>query len=232
LKIPLMMLVPARGGSKRLPNKNIKNLGGRTLIKRVADVVKLSKINGPLILSTDSKLIADEGLKEGMQVPFMRPDNISTDKSPTIDAVIHALDWFKNKNGTDPEMVMILQPTSPFRNEKMLTEALECLQSRKNIDSVISMSPLKLSTNHIYNINTESYAEPISLEDINKVYFPNGAVYLTRTKALRRDHSLFAGKIYPLITDLIRSIDVDNAYDWMVAESLLKTLEKNLPSPR
>tara|TARA_A100001037_G_C15154209_1_gene642656 strand:+ start:16082 stop:16771 length:690 start_codon:yes stop_codon:yes gene_type:complete len=227
MNIPLMILVPARGGSKRLPNKNLRELGGCSLIKRVADVVNRSGIDAPVILSTDSKLIAEEGLKEGMQVPFFRPENISEDKSPTIDVVIHALDWFKNKNGHDPDKVMLLQPTSPFRSKKMLIEALECLKSREDIESVISMSAMEISSSEIYNLSMSGHAVKICEKDSKPFYIPNGAIYLTRTKALRREHSLFAEPIHPLVTDPLRSIDIDTSYDWKMAELLESYLENN-----
>ena len=110
-----LIVVPARGGSKRWPGKNLKALDGRSLISRVAEAIMEAGLKARSILTTDDAMIAAEGRRVGLEVPFLRPAAISADTSTTVDVVLHALDWYKKTNGVDPRNVVVLQPTSPLR---------------------------------------------------------------------------------------------------------------------
>jgi len=223
----LLILVPARGGSKRLPGKNLKQLGGKSLIAHTADAVMQSKLSAPILLSTDDPAIAVEGQQVGMLVPFMRPEELSDDDASTADVVIHALNWYRGEHGTDPDTVMVLQPTSPFRGGNILRAAVEMLARRTDVDSIVAMTAIGLPANKIFFAEEDGCAIPVNPETRRPVYQPNGALYLTRSHRLREEGTLYAGTILPFVSEPLRGFDIDTAEDWRLAEALLAS---GLPS--
>lgn len=218
---PLLILVPARGGSKRLARKNVRPLAGRSLIAWTADAIAESGLDAPILLTTDDDAIAAEGERAGMQVPFRRPADIAGDAAPTIDAVLHGLDWFRDEHGGEPETVMVLQPTSPLRGGSILRTAVERLEERPDIDSVVAMTAVGLPANHVYVADANGFARAISDDRRYPVYTPNGALYLARTEKVRAERTLYAGTVLPLVLDPARAIDIDTEEDWRLAEAVL-----------
>jgi CMP-N-acetylneuraminic acid synthetase len=218
----LLIVVPARGGSKRLPQKNLRALGGKSLLAHTAEAIAASGIAAPVLLSTDDDAIAAEARRIGWRVPFRRPAELSTDAAATVSAVLHALDWYHDENGNDPAAVMILQPTSPFRGGACLKAAVAALARRPDVDSVIAMTALHLPPARLFAAGDNGIAHPLGADDGRKpVYAPNGALYLVRTKALRRAGTVYAGAILPLVLEGTRAIDIDTAEDWRLAEAAL-----------
>ncbi|MEK9662414.1 MAG: acylneuraminate cytidylyltransferase family protein [Alphaproteobacteria bacterium] len=217
----LLILVPARGGSKRLADKNVRPLAGRSLIARTADAVAEARLDAPVVLTTDDDAIAAAGERAGMLVPFRRPAELAGDTSPTIDAVLHALDWFRDSQGGDPDTVMVLQPTSPLRGSALLRTAVERLATRPDIDSVVSMTAVGLPANRLFFADANGRAEAVSDDRRYPVYMPNGALYLARTARVRAERTLYAGAVLPLVLDPVRAIDIDTADDWRLAEAVL-----------
>jgi CMP-N-acetylneuraminic acid synthetase len=218
----LLIIVPARGGSKRLPQKNLRPLAGKSLLAHTAEAIAGAGLGAPVLLSTDDDAIAAEGRRLDWLVPFRRPAELATDAAPTVAAVLHALDWFRAEKGSDPGAVMILQPTSPFRGAACLNAALAALARRPDIDSVIAMTALHLPPARIFAAEADGTARPLGADDGRKpLYAPNGAVYLVRTHALRREGTVYAGAILPLVLEGARTIDVDTAEDWRLAEAAL-----------
>ena len=218
----LLFLVPARGGSKRLPGKNLRVLAGRTLLAHTQEAIAESGVSGPVLLTTDDEEIAAEGRRLGWMVPFLRPAALAADASPTEDAVLHALDWYaESRGGTDPDCVVLLQPTSPLRGGKCISDAVDLLSGRPDGDSVVSMTALHVPANYVYRISSDGAAESTSSETAGPVYYPNGAVYVTRTEALRREHSVYAGKTLVLPMERNRAVDIDTIEDWRLAEAML-----------
>jgi CMP-N,N'-diacetyllegionaminic acid synthase len=218
---PLLILVPARGGSKRLANKNVRPLAGRSLIARTADAIAESGLDAPVLLTTDDDAIAAEGERAGMLVPFRRPAEFADDTAPTIDAVLHALDWFRNEHGSEPDAVMVLQPTSPLRGGAILRAAVARLADRPDVDSVIAMTAVGLPANRLYFADAKGCAEAISDDRRYPVFMPNGALYLARTDRVRAERTLYAGTVLPLVLDPMRAIDIDTQEDWRLAEAAL-----------
>ena len=219
--LSLLIVVPARGGSKRLPGKNLKQLGGKSLIAHTAEAVARSGLEAPVLLTTDDAAIAEEGRRAGMLAPFLRPDDLAGDDAPTAAAVLHALDWFHDDSGGDPDAVMVLQPTSPFRGGNILRAALEMLEARGDIDSVVAMTEVHLPADKIFVADERGCAVPACAEARRPVYQPNGSLYLTRTGALRAAGTLYAGHILPCVSDSLRGLDIDTAEDWRLAEALV-----------
>jgi CMP-N-acetylneuraminic acid synthetase len=216
-----LTIVPARGGSKRLPGKNLRHLGDRTLLAHTASAIERSGLNIAVLLSTDDDAIAAEGQRLGWQVPFRRPAHLAEDGATTVDAVLHALDWHRNAHGRDPDTTMVLQPTSPFRGGACLAAAVRMLQERPDIDSVIAMSESNLPAARLYVSDSDGRAVALATDRRAPVYRPNGALYLTRTRALRRDRSLYAGAVHPLVLGKPYAIDIDTPADWALAEAVL-----------
>lgn len=224
----LLILVPARGGSKRLPGKNLRTLAGRSLLAHTAEAVSASELSAPVLLTTDDEEIACEGRRLGWQVPFLRPAELARDDSPTIGAVVHALDWWRSAHGADLEAVMVLQPTSPLRGSACLVSAVEMLEACTEYDSVIAVSDLHLSANRVFLPENGGGMGPLARNDLRgPVYVPNGALYLTRTRALRRENTLYAGATRPLVLDAPRGLDVDTETDWLVAEALIAAMPQS-----
>jgi len=218
----MLIIVPARGGSKRLPQKNLRPLAGRSLLAHTAEAVESAGLTAPVLLTTDDEAIAAEGQRLGWRVPFRRPAALATDTATTVEAVLHALDWFSGEQSRDPDVVMVLQPTSPFRGAACLRAAIAALQRRPEIDSVVAMTALHLPPARLFLAAADGVARPLLDGDGRRpIYVPNGALYLTRTKALRRESTLYAGAILPLVLDGARTVDIDTPSDWRLAEALI-----------
>jgi CMP-N,N'-diacetyllegionaminic acid synthase len=222
---PLLIIVPARSGSKRLPGKNLRLLCGKSLLERTANAIAESGINAPVLLSTDDNAIAQEGERLGWFVPFRRPAEFATDSAKMIDVVLHALDWYRDCKNADTKFAMLLQPTSPFRGGSCLAEAVALLETNANIDCVVGMRNINLPPTNFYQNTSDGTAVPIGTSDLSPVLVPNGALYLARVKALRAERTVYTKKLWALIFDQLRSIDIDTPSDWSLAESVI---EKNL----
>lgn len=215
----LLTIVPARGGSKRLPGKNLRVLGGRALLDRTAEaLVEAGLGEHACLLSTDDEAIAVRGRILGWLVPWLRPAALATDQAATITAVLHALDWFAGEHGGDPERVMVLQPTSPFRGGECLADSMALLDAHAEIDAVVGMRRLHVPNSVAYRTDEAGFARPV--EQVGELA-PNGAVYLIRTTALRVHQSLYPPRTVPLAMDDISSIDIDTEADWRLAEAAL-----------
>jgi CMP-N,N'-diacetyllegionaminic acid synthase len=215
-----LIVIPARGGSKRLPGKNLKELDGKSLISRVAGAIVESGLKARAVLTTDNTLIAAEGRRVGLEVPFLRPAAISTDTSATVDVVLHALDWFKEANGADPRTVIVLQPTSPFRGGLCIRDGLNLMHHWPDAGSVVAMSALHVSSTYVFQVDDSGIARPISDAQVPALV-PNGALYITRVSRLRAERTLYASPVIPLLLDRRQAIDIDTQDDWDIAEALI-----------
>ena len=228
----ILIVVPARGGSKRLPGKNIRPFAGRSLIAHAAEAIADSDLAAPVLLTTDDETIAAEGRRHNMQVPFLRPAHLASDTASTADTVLHALDWFRDDSGADPEMVMVLQPTSPLRGGDCLRTSVELLAQRPDANSIIAMTALDLPPSSLFQEDGAGVVQPLSDDTRRPVYVPNGALYLTRTASLRTKRSVYADPIVPLIMDPRRSIDIDTPADWDLALALLTAGVPDAPAKK
>lgn len=229
MSIKTFAIVPARSGSKGIPDKNIKFLGGKPLIAWTAETLKAAKLESCLsILSTDDQRYADVGLATGLQVPFLRPASLATDSASTIAVVEHALHWFEQTYTYLPEQVMILQPTSPFRPSGLLARALAMLQT-KEVGSVIACKEIHRDATSLFNLEN-GHLQPLDTQlaiqtrrqDIAPLLTPNGALYLCKTEVILGRKSIYAENTLPLVTDAYTSLDIDTATDWAMAEAFVK----------
>lgn len=222
-----LVIIPARGGSKGIPHKNIKPLGGKPLICYAIDTARKFTSDENICVSTDDdaiiKVVADYGLK----VPFKRPDYLATDNAGTNGVLLHALDFYEQK-GNHYDVVVLLQATSPFRSAEDVIEAVKLYDD--NIDMVTSVMPAKCNP---YYDGFEDNAEGLLTickgdgtierrQDSPKVWQLNGAVYVINPIQLKAKGLAGMTKIRKYVMDELHSVDLDNMLDWKIAEIMLE----------
>jgi CMP-N,N'-diacetyllegionaminic acid synthase len=224
----LLIVIPARGGSKGLPGKNARILGDIPLLGWTAQAIGHSSLSGATcILSTDDEQIAKIGRSVGLEVPFMRPSEIAKDETPSDAVVIHALDWMENKYGNRAKYVMLLQPTSPFRPPEILSQAVKILEN-SSVDGVIGVKLIYRSLATLFytdeNMNLSAIDKDGEMEtqrqNVNTIFTPNGAMYLIRTEKLGSHEQFFPKNLQGIPMDQISSIDIDDPIDWEIAEAI------------
>ncbi len=222
-------IIPARGGSKGVPNKNIKLLVEKPLLQYTSEIVLQSKYLTKVILSSDSDEIINVGKQLGLDVPFKRPDHLATDESPTIDTIIHALEYFKSK-GIEFDAVCLLQVTSPFRTSGFLDAAIEKF-ILKNTDSLISVLevPHEYNPHWVFEKNNEENlkistgeSEIISRrQELPKSYFRDGSIYLTKVDVILNQKSLYGNSISYIESSKETYVNIDTMEDWKKAEEMI-----------
>lgn len=221
----VLAIIPARGGSKRLPGKNTKNLNGKPLIAWTIISALKSKYIDRLIVSTDNAEIATVSEEYGAEVPFIRPSSLSSDIASTRDVVLHAVSELSDEF----DLIVVLQPTSPLRITSDIDNSLELLESRSG-DGVVSVcecehSPLwsnRLPENKSMKGFLSSEIQGLRSQDIPKYFRLNGAVYVYSTaKYLRSDFDLNTSNAYAFEMSIERSVDIDTKVDFMLANALM-----------
>lgn len=229
-KPEILCIIPARGGSKRLPGKNIMEIAGKPLIAWTIEAGLKSDHITRLVVSTDNKEIAEISRSFGAEVPFIRPEHLARDSTGSFQVIEQCLDYFKKNEQSEFEYIILLQPTSPLRQKSDINEAFNLLFSKKG-KAIISVcetehSPLwsntieeNLSMVNFLNkdiINTQSRFLP-------KYYRLNGAIYIYETKSLLKEKQLFLNEnIYAYKMSKKNSIDIDDQIDFDLAELYLK----------
>ncbi len=222
-------IIPARGGSKGIPRKNVKLLNGKPLLAYTIESAIAAKRLDRTILSTEDNEIAELGLSLGIDVPFMRPPELSGDEAPTFPVVMHAVEELE-KAGDRFEAVCLLQPTNPLRRSEDIDRCIELLEST-GADSVVTVSevPHQYNPNWVYLQNdygelTLSTGEtrPIARrQDLPRAFYREGSVYVTRRSVLYRYEDLYGRRLRGYEIDRSRSVNIDTEEDWHRAERLL-----------
>ncbi|MBM9603017.1 acylneuraminate cytidylyltransferase family protein [Desulfopila inferna] len=223
----ILALIPARGGSKGLPGKNIRNLHGKPLIAWSIEAAMKSNYIDRIIVSTDSADIATIAEEYGAEIPFMRPTELAADNSSGIDVCLHALEWYSNKSDIY-DLLLILQPTSPLRTASDIDAAIETLGA-KQAKAVVSVCETDhhpwWSSQLPQDGNMENFIRPEVLnknrQELPNYYRLNGAIYLIETKLLRKTHSFYGPDTFAYIMPPERSIDIDSLPDLLLAEAYL-----------
>jgi len=225
----ILAVIPARGGSKRLPNKNIKELCGKPLITWSVEAGLKSKYIDKLIVSTDSDEIARVSRKSGADVPFIRPDYLGTDSASSFDVIKHSIEFLGN-DGEHFDYLVLLQPTSPLRTTEDIDLSIEEL-FRKKANSVTSVcevdhSPLWSNTlPKSYSMNNfiRKSVRGKNSQELKTYYRINGAVYVCLIKSLLEEKSFISkSKSFAYIMDKKKSVDIDTELDFIIAETILK----------
>lgn len=220
----VVALIPARSGSKRLPQKNISELAGFPLIYWTIKAANDSSSIDTVLVSTDSPQIAAIAQKFGAEVPFLRPPELASDDSSGIDVVLHLVDWVLSNKLEMPEFILYLQPTSPLRTSQDIEDAIQLARER-NADTVVSVSPVFPKRELLYQLNEDDGTiTSVSLQEARRLrlFFKlNGAIYLARSRVLVETRSWYTKNTHGYIMPLERSLDIDTIDDLRLAESLI-----------
>lgn len=222
----ILALIPARGGSKRLPGKNICILGGKPLVVWSIDVVRGIPEICDILISTDDPAIAAVCSEVGAYVPWLRPAELATDTASSIDVALHALDWYEAEKGS-VDGLLLLQPTSPFRTKKTVRRGIE-LFSKNGQQPVLGVSPthahpmwtLKMEGDYLVPFMQEHGLGTRS-QDLPPAFVVNGTFYLISPTELRACRSFVGGKTMPLLIESPQeALDIDTQWDFNMAESI------------
>lgn len=222
-----LFIIPARGGSKGIPYKNIKNFVGKPLIVYSIDLARKFVADKDICVSTDDQKIIDIVESYGLKVPFIRPKELATDTASTNDVLLHALMHYKNKENIYYERIVLLQPTSPLREEQHIREALDLYS--KEADMIVSVCRTDVSS-VLCKDNEEGFIEPIfnkhqsRRQDIEPFYVYNGAIYVINVKSLINKGIQSFEKKIKYVMPQEKSIDIDTSLDWTIAEILYKRM--------
>jgi CMP-N-acetylneuraminic acid synthetase len=222
-KIEVLGLITARGGSKRLPGKNIKRLCKKPLIAWTAEAARKSRFINRVILSTDDKQIAAVAKKWGVEVPFMRPSSLAKDSTPHMAVLEHVIFWLRKNEKRLPEYILVLQPTSPLRISGDIDSAIK-IAIRERADAVIGVCELTKNPTMVWQLTAEGTlrsADYYRSQKTGRYFVPNGAIYLIRTSVLIAKQTLYPEKTFPYLMPAARSLDIDTPWDFYMAELIL-----------
>ena len=223
-------IIPARGGSKGIPGKNIKNFAGKPLIAWTIETALKSKTCSRLIVSTDSQDIKKIAQEWGAEVPFIRPKHLASDTATSISVINHAIEYLRNEGIKESDYILLLQPTSPLRNEEDIKNVIEIGQSKHAV-AVMSVTephyhPCKthmITPQGVLQRFFKNNSDNERRQDLPQAYAENGAIYLNRISSLLEEQTFIPeNKTHPYIMPPERSIDIDTQWDLYLAELILK----------
>jgi len=227
-------VIPARGGSKGLPGKNLRTLGGLSLIGHAVASTRESKRLTRVIVSTDSEEIAAEARRHGAEVPFLRPAALASDEAGMVPVLQHAVRWLETTERRRPDVIVTIQPTSPFRTGDDIDRTIDKLVET----SADSAQTVTEAAYHPFFMKTLDGDRTIPLfpdghryvrrQDAPPVYQPSGAVYVTRYDVLMRDGHVLGKDNRAVVMDFEPSVNIDTEWDFLMAELLLR--ERRVPA--
>ena len=221
----ILVIIPARGGSKGIPHKNIKPLNGKPLIHYTIDEAREIVGDEDICVSTDDseiiKCVEDYGLK----VPFVRPEDLATDTAGTYEVLLHALNFYENQ-GRHYDVVLLLQNTSPFRKAEQIKDALKLYTP--DVDMVVSVKECAANPYYcVFEEDSNGYLHVCKgdghifrRQDAPKVYEYNGAIYIMNSEKLKTTHMHKMQKRVKYVMDDLSSFDLDTMWDWKIAEMM------------
>lgn len=232
-RLNVVAIIPARGGSKSIPGKNIKKLAGKPLIAYTIGEALKAKTLSRVIVSTDDEKIAKIAKKYGAEVPFKRPAYLATDTAHTPPVIKHAVKYLEKKEDYKVDIIVTLEPTSPFRKAEDIDTAVNKLV-RTNADSVVTICEVEYPPFWMQKLKGDKLLPFVKSkfdynlferQELPKVYKPNGVVYVTRRDLLMKKNKLTGGDVRGVKMGVKRSLDINSLTDFMLAEILIK---KNL----
>ncbi len=230
-KDTILVIIPARSGSKRIPNKNIRNFLGKPLIAYTIKQALACKLLDRVIVDTDSPKIAKIAKKYGAEVPWLRPDHLAQDNSQVVYSILNVLARLKKEEDYVPTYIMILQTTSPLREMKDIEDCWKMIQST-NATTVLTVCPTHprlyhLSHNNDFILVNGSESQSTNMQAWQPGYIINGSfVYIVKTSALLKEKRIITKKTKAVICPKWRSIDLDTPEEWAMAELLYKNKQR------
>lgn len=222
----ILALIPARGGSKRLPGKNIKLLGGMPLIAWSIRAAQKSGCCSEVVVSTDDPSIERVSREYGALVPWLRPEQLSTDTASSVDVAIHALNSYEAENGS-VDGLLLLQPTSPFRSAETIPLVVKMFIEEAGRVPFVGVSPASSHPAWCFRLTKNGMSPFIAWDerrsqDLEPAWVLNGSIYLISPERLRAEKTFVTTDTKPIaMTEVSESIDIDDRYDWAYAESVL-----------
>ncbi len=233
----VLAIIPARGGSKSIPYKNIKLLNGIPLIAySIAAGLQAQNVNR-VIVSTDDKKIADIARHYGAEVPFIRPEQFARDETTDLPVFQHALSWLAKNEKYEPDVIVQLRPTSPIRPLDCIDSAINILLSNQNADSVRGVVPSGQNPYKMWQVSAQGTMTPLlkvagisepyntPRQELPITYWQTGHVDVIRRETITDKHSMTGDRILPIFIDSQYSVDLDTENDWKRAELLLNTIK-------
>lgn len=225
----IVAIIPARGGSKGIKDKNLVPVAGKPLIAHTIDVAKATPEIERVIVTTDSPRIAEVARDYGAEVPFLRPSELATDDAPGRAVWKHAIDWLDREESYRPALTFCLQPTSPLREPADLSSAI-ALHAERRADWVISVSKAKAPSIWLTNLDADgripgyAHAE-VTLtqrQAIGDMYLPNGAIFLADREVLMTSDRLYTERTFAYVMPPERSIDIDSPWELNLVNLLMR----------
>lgn len=236
--LKIVALIPARGGSKTIPYKNIKPLAGKPLIAWTIEAAKSCRELSRVIVSTDDQKIADVTLQLGAEVPFLRPAELAGDKTSSLAVVLHLIQWLREHDDADPDYILLLQPTSPFRTAEDIQAAIG-LARTKMANAIVSVCKTDAHPLLCKRIQEDGRLvdymstdlDYLRRQDLPPAYQLNGAIYMNRCQSLLEEQTFLPKDALPYFMPPERSLDLDTPWDWHLAELILKDKYETQPDP-
>lgn len=224
----ILAVIPARGGSKGVPRKNLRSLGGRPLLSYAVEVARVAGIFTDIVVTTDDPEIQAVALREGAQAPFLRPAELATDSAGGIPTIVHAVEEMERRTGAHYDYVILLQPTAPLRTaedvkeatRRMIDSGADAVISVVDVDNWHPMKMKRLQGDWLVDYEPPPY-EGIPRQALPRVYIVNGAVYGVRRDVLMESGSLKGERCLGYVMPPERSVNIDTEVDLVVAEHYL-----------
>ena len=231
----ILAIIPARGGSKGLPGKNIKPLCGKPLIGWTIEQAQSSKYIDEIFVSTDSNEIAAVAEDFGIKVPFLRPAELATDTSPSSAFVLHTIDYYRNK-GQEFDYILLLEPTSPLRDITDINIAIEQLLNHDTAKSIVGVS--KVEATHpafLVDISKEGLLKPylkemktLRRQELSDLYFFEGSLYLSDIDFYIKEQTFYHDLTLPYVVPKYKAYEIDDIVDFFIVEKILELKLKNI----
>lgn len=227
----VLAIIPARGGSKGLKSKNIKKLCSKPLIAWSIESALKSKYIDKLMVTTDSQEIADISKEYGADVPFLRPPELASDTATTFDAVKHTIDFYKNNKNMEFDYIVLLEPTSPLREDDDIDNMIEKIIScSDNFDSIVSVGEVhehpSIMKKIVDNSFLENYCQELEMksrrQDNDTAYFPYGVAYIVKTESLLEEKTFYTNKNTFYEIKRYQCYEIDDIYDFLAVENIMK----------
>lgn len=228
----ILALIPARSGSKRVKNKNIRILGGKPLIAHTIEAAKKSELVTRVIVSTDSKRIAGIAKKFGAEAPFLRPKRLAAKNSTEYEFHLHALIWLRDHEGYVPDLIVNLYPTTPLRKSSSIDRAITMILEHPRADSLRSV---RLCSEHPYKMwvkkgpylspfvrTDDARAHTLSYQMLPRVLIQNASIYIVKPSIVLRNRTTIGKRVLAFVMDETESIDINSPLDLATAEVAMK----------